>query len=42
MARVLAFSAIYDWLLDGDALPVSERLLGRTGGARKSFACPTP
>ena len=42
VARVLAFSAIYDWLLDGDALPVSERLLGRTGGARKSFACPTP
>ena len=42
VARVLAFSAIYDWLLDGDALPVSERMLGRTGGARKPFACPAP
>jgi soluble lytic murein transglycosylase len=42
VARVLAFSAIYDWLLDGDALPVSERLLGRSEGARKAFACPAP
>ena len=42
VARVLAFSAIYDWRLNGNALPVSERLLGRTGGERKAFACPTP
>ena len=41
IARVLAFSVIYDWRLNGDALPVSERLLGRTGGARKRFACPS-
>ncbi|WP_246194122.1 transglycosylase SLT domain-containing protein [Pseudoxanthomonas jiangsuensis] len=40
VARVLAFSVIYDWRLNGDALPVGERLLGRTGGARKAFACP--
>ncbi|WP_024869877.1 transglycosylase SLT domain-containing protein [Pseudoxanthomonas suwonensis] len=42
VARVLAFSAIYDWRLNGDALPVSERMLGRTEGKRKAFACPTP
>ncbi|GAB3512211.1 transglycosylase SLT domain-containing protein [Pseudoxanthomonas daejeonensis] len=42
VARVLAFSAIYDWLLNKDALPVSERLLGHNAGARKRFACPTP
>jgi len=42
VARVLAFSVIYDWRLNGDALPVSERLLGRTGGKRKGFACPAP
>lgn len=42
VARVLAFSAIYDWRLNGDALPVSERLLGRTDGQRKAFACPEP
>ena len=40
VARVLAFSAIYDWLLNNDALPVSERLLGHNAGARKRFACP--
>jgi len=42
IARVLAFSTIYDWRLNGDALPVSERLLGRTDGRRKGFACPAP
>jgi len=40
VARVLAFSVIYDWRLDGDALPLSERMLGRTEGRRKAFACP--
>ena len=38
----MAFSVIYDWLLNGDALPVSQRMLGRTEGARKRFACPGP
>ena len=42
IARVLAFSVIYDWRLNGNALPVSERLLGRTEGKRKGFACPDP
>ncbi|WP_372017828.1 lytic transglycosylase domain-containing protein [Pseudoxanthomonas sp. 10H] len=42
VARVMAFSVIYDWRLNGDALPVSERMLGRTEGARKRFACPAP
>ena len=40
VARVLAFSVIYDWRLNGDALPVSQRLRGQSGGARKKFACP--
>jgi soluble lytic murein transglycosylase len=42
VARVLAFSVIYDWRLNGDALPVSQRLLGKTAGKRKGFACPAP
>ena len=41
VARVLAFSVIYDWRLNGDAAPVSDRMRGRTG-ARKGFACPAP
>jgi soluble lytic murein transglycosylase len=40
VARVLAFSVIYDWRLNGNALPVSQRLLGKTAGKRKAFACP--
>ncbi|MFT3763631.1 MAG: transglycosylase SLT domain-containing protein [Pseudoxanthomonas sp.] len=40
VARVLAFSVLYDWRMNGDALPLSERLLGRNGGTRKAFACP--
>ena len=40
VARVLAFSVIYDWRLDGSAVPVGERMHGRTGAARKPFACP--
>ena len=42
IARVLAFSVIYDWRLDGTAVPVSERMLGRTvaPAARRSFTCP--
>lgn len=39
VARVLAFSVIYDWRLSGDALPLSDRLMGRQVSARKSFAC---
>jgi soluble lytic murein transglycosylase len=42
VARVLAFSVLYDWRLYGDALTLSERLRGRTDAPRKGFACPTP
>jgi soluble lytic murein transglycosylase len=41
VARILAFSVIYDWRLPGNALPVPDRMLGRSGGKRKSFTCPT-
>ncbi len=40
VARVLAFSVIYDWRLDGEAVPVSDRMHGRTAAVRKPFACP--
>ena len=39
VARVLSFSTVYDWRLNGDALRLSERLLGRGDGPRKAFAC---
>ena len=46
VARVLAFSVIYDWRLDGTAVPVGERMLGRTVAAgspkRRAFTCPAP
>jgi soluble lytic murein transglycosylase len=42
VARVLAFSVIYDWRLNGDAATVSDRLRGITDGKRKRFACPEP
>jgi len=40
VARVLAFSVIYDWRLNGNAVPVSERMRGQEGNARKKFSCP--
>lgn len=45
VARVLAFSVVYDWRLNGVAAPVSERLLGRVSAspdARRPFTCPEP
>ncbi|KGM54435.1 lytic murein transglycosylase [Lysobacter daejeonensis GH1-9] len=42
VARVLAFSVIYDWRLNGDAATLSDRLRGVTDGKRKRFACPEP
>ncbi len=39
VARVLAFSVIYDWKLDGDALTLSDRIRGRIDGPRKGFVC---
>jgi len=41
VARVLAFSVIYDWRLNGDALPLSDRLMGRLVDTRKKFNCTT-
>lgn len=40
VARVLAFSAIYDWRLDGQARRMQDRMLGRLDGARTGFVCP--
>lgn len=42
VARVLAFSVIYDWRLNGDALPLSDRLVGTLQDKRKAFVCNTP
>jgi soluble lytic murein transglycosylase len=39
VARVLIFSALYDWRLQGQALPLSERLQGRFNAQRKAFVC---
>jgi soluble lytic murein transglycosylase len=43
VARILAFSVIYDWRLHGKAVPVSRRMLGDVGPrvARREFLCPT-
>ncbi|MDB6164500.1 MAG: transglycosylase domain protein [Xanthomonadaceae bacterium] len=40
VARVLAFSTIYDWRLNGNALPVSDRMRGNLEATRKQFVCP--
>ena len=40
VARVLGFSTLYDWRLNGDARRISDRMLGITNGPRKGFACP--
>jgi soluble lytic murein transglycosylase len=40
VARVLAFSTIYDWRLNGNAVPLDDRMRGRATLARKQFACP--
>ena len=40
VARVLAFSTLYDWRLNGNALPLDARMQGRTQAPRKAFACP--
>jgi len=42
VARVLAFSVIYDWRMHGQTVPVSARMLGEknTSTSRKGFACP--
>ncbi len=40
VARVLSFSTIYDWRMDGSALRLGDRMQGLTNGPRKAFACP--
>jgi len=40
VARVFAFSTIYDWRLNGSAVPLDDRMRGRATLARKQFACP--
>jgi soluble lytic murein transglycosylase len=40
VARVLAFSTIYDWRLNGNAVPLDDRMRGRMTLARKAFVCP--
>lgn len=42
IARVLAFSVLYDWRMDGSALNLSDRMQGRFNGARKKFVCTAP
>jgi soluble lytic murein transglycosylase len=43
VARVLAFSVVYDWRMNGRAAPLSDRLAGRvSSGPRRPFACPLP
>jgi soluble lytic murein transglycosylase len=42
VARIMAFAVIYDWRFGGRAVPVAERMIGRTGKryAVREFACP--
>lgn len=40
VARILAFSVIYDWRMYGVAVPVTDRMRGIEGSQRKKFACP--
>lgn len=42
VARVLAFSVLYDWRLNGNALSLEDRMRGRLDGRRNKFACPLP
>ncbi|MHC9084173.1 lytic transglycosylase domain-containing protein [Luteimonas sp. RIT-PG2_3] len=40
VARILAFSVIYDWRMYRAAVPVSDRMRGIEGSARKKLICP--
>jgi len=50
VARVMAFAVIYDWRLNGNALPISSRMtrigspytLPSQGAVRKAVTCPAP
>ncbi len=40
VARVLAFSVLYDWRLNGKAVPLTERMQGRIARPTRAFTCP--
>ena len=40
VARVLAFSTLYDWRLNGDAVRLTDRMNGVASGRRIAFSCP--
>lgn len=40
VTRVLSFSTVYDWRLNGNALPLTDRMLGTPSTTRKRFLCP--
>lgn len=40
VARVLAFSVIYDWRLNGRAVSLGDRIAGRLGPPDRGFSCP--
>ena len=40
VARVLAFSTLYDWRLNGDAVRLTDRMNGVASGKRIAFTCP--
>ena len=40
VARVLAFSVIYDWRLNGKAVSLDDRINGRLGQPSRAFNCP--
>ncbi len=42
VARTFAFSVIYDWRLNRNAMPITDRLAGRIVDTRKTFVCPSP
>lgn len=42
VARILAFSVLYDWRMFGKAAPVTARMRGESAATRKTFACPAP
>ena len=42
VARVLAFTVLYDWRLNGTSLRVSDRMHARLDGERVRFECATP
>jgi len=41
VGRIMAFSVIYDWRLNGAAVPLAARMRGVTA-KRRAFACPIP